>query len=118
MRAAIPLDALCLRRCTVFSFCRWCGCTNVSDCSCGSGCHRSSPPMTVVVVPESYLYLRRFLVGRKPTLLGAPEVLHALWPTRLAGGMERLLRSVPHWTPESLASREHHPVATRSAEAD
>lgn len=67
---------------------------------------------------EAYLYLRRFLVGRKPTLLGAPEVLDALWPTRLAGGMERLLRSVPLWTPESLASRESHPVWARSAEAD
>mgnify|MGYP000998079368 CR=1 FL=1 len=40
---------------------------------------------------EAYLYLRRFVVGRKPVLLGAPEVLDPLWPTRLAGGMSELL---------------------------
>jgi ribonuclease BN (tRNA processing enzyme) len=40
---------------------------------------------------EAYLYLRRFIVGRKPTLLGAPEVLDELWPARLRGGMDRLL---------------------------
>lgn len=40
---------------------------------------------------EAYLYLRRFVIGRKPTLLGAPEVLDALWDTRLRGGMEELL---------------------------
>lgn len=54
---------------------------------------------------EAYLYMRRFLLGRKPTLLGAPEVLDALWPTRLAGGMERLLQSVPSWDAAALAAR-------------
>lgn len=47
---------------------------------------------------EAYLYVRRFLVGRKPTLYGAPEVLDPLWPTRLAGGMEELLLQVPQET--------------------
>lgn len=54
---------------------------------------------------EAYLYMRRFLLGRKPTLLGAPEVLDALWPTRLAGGMERLLQSVPTWDAAALRER-------------
>lgn len=40
---------------------------------------------------EAFLYLRRFLVGRKPTLIGAPEVLDPLWDTRLSGGMRELL---------------------------
>lgn len=40
---------------------------------------------------EAYLYLRRFVVGRRPTLHGAAEVLGALWETRLRGGMEELL---------------------------
>ncbi len=55
---------------------------------------------------EAYLYLRRFVVGKKPTLYGAAEVLDELWPSRLRGGMERLLRSVPLWNAESLAARE------------
>lgn len=42
---------------------------------------------------EAYLYMHRFLLGRKPTLVGAPEVLDALWPTRLRGGMSTLLKS-------------------------
>lgn len=42
---------------------------------------------------EAYLYLRRFVIGRKPTLHGAREVLDPLWPTRLRGGMEELLLS-------------------------
>lgn len=54
---------------------------------------------------EAYLYMRRFLLGRKPTLLGAPAVLDALWPSRLAGGMERLLLSVPTWDAARLAQR-------------
>jgi ribonuclease BN (tRNA processing enzyme) len=54
---------------------------------------------------EAYLYLRRFVVGRKPTLHGAKEVLDGLWSGRLRGGMERLLLSVPVWTEESL--RDH-----------
>lgn len=44
---------------------------------------------------EAYLYMRRFIVGRKPTLYGAPEVLSALWQGRLAGGMERLMYKDP-----------------------
>src|SRR6202007_208781 len=40
---------------------------------------------------EAYLYLRRFVVGRKPVLHGAPEVLDGLWDGRLRGGMEELL---------------------------
>ena len=47
---------------------------------------------------EAYLYMRRFLVGKKPVLYGAPEVLDPLWPTRLAGGMEELLLDVPRET--------------------
>jgi ribonuclease BN (tRNA processing enzyme) len=44
---------------------------------------------------EAFLYLRRFVFGKKPTLYGASPVLDALWPTRLRGGMERLLLSLP-----------------------
>ena len=44
---------------------------------------------------EAFLFLRRFVFGRKPTLHGAPEVLDPLWPTRLAGGMASLLVSLP-----------------------
>jgi ribonuclease BN (tRNA processing enzyme) len=40
---------------------------------------------------EAYLYLRRFVVGRRPVLHGAKEVLDALWDGRLRGGMEELL---------------------------
>lgn len=54
---------------------------------------------------EAYLYMRRFLLGRKPTLLGAPQVLDALWPSRLAGGMDRLLLSAPTWDADALAQR-------------
>jgi ribonuclease BN (tRNA processing enzyme) len=54
---------------------------------------------------EAYLYMRRFLLGRKPRLLGAPQVLDALWPTRLAGGMQRLLLSVPGWDAAALSAR-------------
>jgi ribonuclease BN (tRNA processing enzyme) len=54
---------------------------------------------------EAYLFLRRFVIGRKPTLLGAPEVLDELWPGRLRGGMEQLLLSAPEWTAEALADR-------------
>lgn len=48
---------------------------------------------------EAFLYLKRFVygLGKKPTLYGAPEVLDALFPTRLAGGMEVLLKSVPRY---------------------
>lgn len=70
---------------------------------------------------EAYLYLRRFVFKRKPTLLGAPEVLDALWPTRLRGGMEQLLLSVPTWTPDALAERAAQgggPAEPRSSEAD
>ncbi len=42
---------------------------------------------------EAYLYMRRFLLGRKPTLYGAKEVLDGLWPGRLQGGMQELLLS-------------------------
>lgn len=64
---------------------------------------------------EAYLYMRRFLLGRKPTLLGAPQVLDALWPTRLAGGMERLLLSVPTWDAAALAQREEQRAAAEHA---
>lgn len=47
---------------------------------------------------EAYLYMRRFIVGKKPVLYGAPEVLDPLWPTRLQGGMEELLLDVPRET--------------------
>jgi ribonuclease BN (tRNA processing enzyme) len=47
---------------------------------------------------EAYLYMRRFLVRKKPVLYGAPEVLAPLWPTRLRGGMEELLLEVPRET--------------------
>jgi ribonuclease BN (tRNA processing enzyme) len=40
---------------------------------------------------EAYLYMRRFLIGKKPLLVGAPEVIEDLWPGRLRGGMEELL---------------------------
>lgn len=40
---------------------------------------------------EAYLYLRRFVVGRKPVLHGAREVLDELWDGRLRGGMAELL---------------------------
>ncbi|MCS6915566.1 MAG: MBL fold metallo-hydrolase [Myxococcales bacterium] len=40
---------------------------------------------------EAYLYLRRFVVGKKPVLHGAREVLDGLWEGRLRGGMEELL---------------------------
>jgi ribonuclease BN (tRNA processing enzyme) len=40
---------------------------------------------------EAYLYLRRFVVGRKPMLHGAQQVLDDLWPSRLSGGMRELL---------------------------
>lgn len=54
---------------------------------------------------EAYLYLRRFVVGRKPTLYGAPEVLDALWPTRLAGGMDRLLLAAPSFDESAVLAR-------------
>lgn len=63
---------------------------------------------------EAYLYMRRFLLGRKPTLLGAPEVLDGLWPGRLAGGMERLLLSVPTWDAAALSSRRDSPPSAPS----
>ena len=64
---------------------------------------------------EAYLYMRRFLLGRKPTLLGAPQVLDALWPTRLSGGMERLLLSAPSWDAAGLSQRT---AARASAQGD
>ncbi len=54
---------------------------------------------------EAFLYLRRFVFGKKPTLYGAAEVLSELWPTRLRGGMERLLLSVPEPDPAAVAAR-------------
>ena len=54
---------------------------------------------------EAYLYLRRFGYGKKPTLYGAPEVLDALWPTRLRGGMERLMLSAPTFEPAAVTAR-------------
>ena len=54
---------------------------------------------------EAFLYLRRFVLGKKPTLYGAAEVLSELWPTRLRGGMERLLLSAPESDPVAVAAR-------------
>lgn len=54
---------------------------------------------------EAFLYLRRFVLQKKPTLYGAAEVLSELWPTRLRGGMERLLLSAPEFTAAELAAR-------------
>ncbi len=54
---------------------------------------------------EAYLYLRRFVVGRKPTLYGAKEVLDELWPTRLFGGMTQLITSVRRWDEAALRER-------------
>lgn len=54
---------------------------------------------------EAFLYLRRFVFGKKPTLYGAAEVLSELWPTRLRGGMERLLLSAPELDPAAVAAR-------------
>ena len=65
---------------------------------------------------EAYLFLRRFVIGRKPTLHGAKEVLDALWPTRLAGGMEQLLLSAPQWDEAALTQRAVHPDAQAMAE--
>lgn len=53
---------------------------------------------------EAFLFMRRFLLGKKPTLYGAPEVLDPLWPTRLAGGMEQLLLDVPRFTDAAAVS--------------
>lgn len=66
---------------------------------------------------EAYLFLRRFIVGKKPTLYGAPEVLDPLWPTRLAGGMEQLLIEVPSYTdPRVIADQIEHPDPARTDE--
>ncbi|HRI49738.1 MAG TPA: MBL fold metallo-hydrolase [Pseudomonadota bacterium] len=54
---------------------------------------------------EAFLYLRRFVLQKKPTLYGAAEVLSELWPTRLRGGMERLLLGAPEYSPEQIAAR-------------
>ena len=54
---------------------------------------------------EAFLYLRRFVFGKKPTLYGAAEVLSELWSTRLRGGMERLLLSAPELDPAAVAAR-------------
>ena len=54
---------------------------------------------------EAFLYLRRFVLQKKPTLYGAAEVLSELWPTRLRGGMERLLLSAPEYSAEQIAAR-------------
>ena len=54
---------------------------------------------------EAFLYLRRFVLQKKPTLYGAAEVLSELWPTRLRGGMERLLLGAPEFTAAELAAR-------------
>ena len=67
---------------------------------------------------EAYLYMRRFLLGRKPTLLGAPQVLDALWPSRLAGGMERLLLGAPAWDAQALAQRGHRAASEGPPAAD
>lgn len=64
---------------------------------------------------EAFLYLRRFVLGKKPTLYGAAEVLSELWPTRLRGGMERLLLSVPAPDPATVAARFATPTADRGA---
>lgn len=53
---------------------------------------------------EAFLYMRRFILGKKPTLYGATEVLSELWPTRLRGGMERLLLSTPELDPSAVAA--------------
>lgn len=55
---------------------------------------------------EAYLYLRRFVVGRKPTLYGATPVLDGLWPERLAGGMSQLMLSVRTWDAAALTERD------------
>lgn len=47
---------------------------------------------------EAYLFMRRFLVRRRPFLYGAKEVLDPLWDTRLRGGMAHLLPCVPEYS--------------------
>ena len=54
---------------------------------------------------EAFLYMRRFILQNKPTLYGAAEVLSELWPTRLRGGMERLLLGAPEYSAEEIAAR-------------
>jgi ribonuclease BN (tRNA processing enzyme) len=58
---------------------------------------------------EAFLFMRRFLVRRKPFLYGAPAVLDPLWPTRLRGGMAHLTACVPEWSLAELPQRLAHP---------
>lgn len=67
---------------------------------------------------EAYLYLRRFVVGRKPTLYGASEVLDALWPTRLAGGMTQLMTAARTWDAAALERRAAIPAIAEKARFD
>lgn len=66
---------------------------------------------------EAFLYLRRFVLQKKPTLYGAAEVLSELWPTRLRGGMERLLLGAPEYSAEEIAARFARPVGAAGAQA-
>jgi ribonuclease BN (tRNA processing enzyme) len=59
---------------------------------------------------EAFLYLRRFVFQKKPTLYGAREVLDELWPTRLRGGMEQLMLGVPALDPTEIAARLAPPL--------
>lgn len=55
---------------------------------------------------EQLLFFRRFVVGRKVELYACREVLTGLWSTRLAGGMDTLMRadgSISHLTLEDYA---------------
>jgi ribonuclease BN (tRNA processing enzyme) len=58
---------------------------------------------------EAFLFMRRFIVRRKPNLYGAKEVLDPLWATRLRGGMANLTACVPQWSLSELEQRLQHP---------
>ena len=63
---------------------------------------------------EAFLYLRRFVLQKKPTLYGAAEVLSELWPTRLRGGMERLLLTAPEFSAGEITAHLARAAAARS----
>lgn len=58
---------------------------------------------------EAFLFMRRFLVRRKPVLYGAKSVLDPLWATRLRGGMAHLTACVPSWSLSEIEQHLHAP---------
>lgn len=65
---------------------------------------------------EAFLFMRRFLVRKKPALYGAKEVLDPLWETRLRGGMAHLTACVPRFSPAEVDARLQSPGLRGSAE--